>query len=207
MGLVHAFEEAGDLFLRYRRAEVGGWGSDEAAASSRSAPPDDPPDSPDSVEAFHEVMAGIDFPMVIVTAADGDDRSGCLVGFHAQSSIDPPRFTVWISKMNHTYAVARRAEVLTVHLPAADQRALAALFGEETGDEIDKFARCSWRVGPRGAAVLDDVARWFVGRVTETLDSGDHVAFLLEPVAGAAGPWSGQLSFQSVKDFEPGHDA
>lgn len=204
MTLVHAFEEAGDLFLRYRRDRgTGALANDDvrrvSSASEEAAR--------DSVEAFHGVMADIDFPMVIVTAADGEERSGCLVGFHAQSSIDPPRFTVWISKKNHTYAVARRAEVLTVHLPSAEQRDLAALFGEETGDEVDKFAACGWRVGPHGAVVLEAMARWFVGRVTETLDTGDHVAFLLEPIAGEVGEWSGQLGFQAVKDLTPGHEA
>jgi riboflavin-specific deaminase-like protein len=204
MGLVHAFEDGGDLFLRYRRARGAApaeGGTAGIAAASRA------PSGTDTVEAFHAVMADIDFPMVIVTAADGHDRSGCLVGFHAQSSIDPPRFTVWISKKNHTYAVARRADVLTVHLPSAEQRDLAALFGEETGDEVDKFAAGSWRTGPHGALVLEQVARWFVGRVAETLDTGDHVAFLLEPIAGEVGSWSGQLGFQAVKDFEPGHQA
>ena len=30
--------------------------------------------------------------MVVVTTAQGDERAGCLVGFHAQSSIEPPRY-------------------------------------------------------------------------------------------------------------------
>ena len=51
--------------------------------------------------------------------------------------------------------------------------------------------------GAAGGIVLDDVPRWFVGRVTESLDSGDHVAFMLEPVAGEVGDWIGQLGFQS----------
>jgi acetylornithine/succinyldiaminopimelate/putrescine aminotransferase len=42
--------------------------------------------------------------------------------------------------------------------------------------------------------------------VTETLDTGDHVAFLLEPIAGEVGEWSGQLGFQAVKDLTPGHE-
>ena len=44
-------------------------------------------------------------------------------------------------------------------------------------------------------------------RVTETLDSGDHVGVLLEPLVGSVGPWEGQLGFQAVKDLDPGHDA
>ncbi|MGI9120592.1 MAG: pyrimidine reductase family protein [Acidimicrobiales bacterium] len=205
MTLVHALEEVGELFLRYRRVDGASrpaeWhrpAVDEGASAEIS----------DAAGTFHAVMADLDYPMLIVTASDGERRSGCLVGFAAQCSIDPPRFTVSISKKNHTYGVAQSAEALVVHLPSADQRHLAELFGTRTGDEVDKFAACSWHPGPLGAPVLDGVERWFAGRVVETVDSGDHVAFMLAPVAGEAGQrWPGQLGFQSVKDLEPGHGA
>ena len=38
-----------------------------------------------------------------------------MVGFHSQCSVDPGRFAVWLSKANHTYGVALRAEVFAVH--------------------------------------------------------------------------------------------
>ena len=202
MDLVHAFEDGGDLFLRYRRASAPrGEVADDAsnAVSTSSTTP--------NVGAFNQMMSDVELPMVIVTAGEGRQRSGCLVGFHAQSSIDPPRYTVWISKHNHTYGVATRTDVLTVHFPASDQRHIAELFGTLTGDNVDKFATCPAHDGPNGAVVIDAIARWFTGRIVETLDTGDHVAFVLEPLAGAIGEWSGQLGFQSVKDLDAGHQA
>ena len=201
MALVHALEDDGELFLRYRRTEARR--TVDPAPTSEAAPPAEEA----TVDAFHAVMGDIDFPMLIVTASDGQERSGCLVGFSAQCSIDPPRFMVWVSKRNHTYRVARAADVLTVHFPSREQVELAELFGTTTGDEVDKFASCAWHEGPHRAVVLDDVARWFVGRVTESVDTGDHVGFVLEPVAGEVTAWTGQLGFQSVKDLDPGHDA
>ena len=84
---------------------------------------------------------------------------------------------------------------------------MAALFGGETGDEVDKFAGCRWREGPGGAPVLEDCARWFTGRVIEQIPTEDHVGFLLEPLESTKGPWTGQLGFQSAKGISPGHDA
>ena len=43
------------------------------------------------------IVAGLDAAMVVVTVAVGDERDGCLVGFHSQSSIDPRRYVVWLS--------------------------------------------------------------------------------------------------------------
>ncbi len=163
--------------------------------------------SDSAAEAFQSVVAAFDYPMGIVTTTDGTERAGCLVGFAAQCSIDPPLVMIWLSKRNHTTRVAREASALLVHFPSRSQRDLAALFGQETGDEVDKFARCRWQPGPDGLPLLSDCSRWMAGRIVERLDTGDHVGHLLDPFDAATGGWSGQLGFQSVKDLEPGHRA
>src|SRR5215208_7631728 len=38
--------------------------------------------------AFEAIVAQLDYPMFIVTAAAGEERGGCLVGFATQASID-----------------------------------------------------------------------------------------------------------------------
>lgn len=158
-------------------------------------------------EPFHDIAGDLDYPMLIVTTAAGGERAGCLVGFAAQCSIEPLRFMVWLSKKNHTYRVARQAEMLIVHFPDSANRDLAELFGGQTGDDVDKFTQCRWQPGPGGTPVLDDCARWFAGRIVERSDAGDHMAFMLNPVDGRTGPWSGQLGFRQVADIEPGHEA
>ena len=145
--------------------------------------------------------------MMVVTAAAAGERAGCLVGFATQCSIDPPRFAVWISRKNHTFRIARQADLLAVHFLSTEDAPLAELFGGHTGDDVDKFARCRWRQGPGGAPVLEDCARWFAGEVLEQIPTDDHVGFLLAPVAAGSGPWPGQLGFQSVQAISPGHGA
>ena len=156
---------------------------------------------------FERFVAGLDYPLFVLTAATADgERAGCLLGFASQCSIHPPRFAVWVSKRNHTFDVARRAGLVAVHAPTEAQRPLAELFGGETGDEVDKFSRCAWHEGPDGVPLLDEVDAWFVGRVVEQLDTGDHLGLLLEPVAAGAGPDERPgLTFQQAKDIEPGH--
>ncbi|GGX09558.1 oxidoreductase [Streptomyces chryseus] len=151
----------------------------------------------------------LDYPMYLVTAATADERAGCLVGFASQSSIDPPRFVVWLSRANHTYRVARRASHLGVHLLRREDKAPAALFGGETGDSVDKFTRVAWRPEAGGTPVLDEACAWFVGRVREHFDGGDHVGFLLEPVACSPRPPGRPqlLAFTDVTDLTPGHPA
>ncbi|MFH9670822.1 flavin reductase family protein [Streptomyces sp. NPDC017405] len=145
--------------------------------------------------------------MCVVTAVAGGERAGCLVGFASQCSIRPPRFVVWLSKANRTYRVAGAAQHLTVHLLTRDQRDLAELFGGETGDETDKFARTGWREGHAGAAVLDGVAAWFVGIVLDRVDGGDHVGHVLDPVEWGEGRDGPLLRLSAAATIEAGHPA
>jgi flavin reductase (DIM6/NTAB) family NADH-FMN oxidoreductase RutF len=157
-------------------------------------------------DTFHALVGDMDYPMFIVTAAAEGERAGCLVGFATQSSIDPPRFLVLISRNNHTFGVAERAEVLVVHLVPADAQGIAELFGSETGYEVDKFDRCEWRPGPGGAPVLAACENWFAGRVLDRISGGDHVAFLLEPVAAEKSRSMESFSFHRARRIEAGRE-
>lgn len=157
-------------------------------------------------EAFDDLVAALDYPMVIVTAAAEGERAGCFVGFTTQVSIHPRRYLVCISRRNHTHRVASRAPVLAVHFPTPAERPLANLFGEQTGDEIDKFARCAWTPGVDGVPLLDEVGSRFVGRVTERIELGDHTGFVLEVLDAATQDGFEPLMFQSVQDMRPGHE-
>lgn len=163
--------------------------------------------------AFEELVSGMDVPMLVVTAWSEGERSGCLVGFSTQASIRPPRYLVLLSKKNHTYQVARSALTLGVHVLRGSDHAVAAHFGELTGDEVDKFAGLD---GLEGIDVVEGPGRtpilmgldWFVGRVLSTFDAGDHTAFLLAPHGGsAARSEERQLSLLDVIDLDAGHDA
>ncbi len=59
-----------------------------------------------------------------------------------ECSIDPARCLVCLSSRSHTLAVATRRDRLAVHLLDEDDYELSLLFGEQTGDEVDKFAAC-----------------------------------------------------------------
>jgi flavin reductase (DIM6/NTAB) family NADH-FMN oxidoreductase RutF len=161
----------------------------------------------ETAATFHALVGGLEYPMFIVTARAGDEPLGCLVGFATQTSIDPPRFAVCLSHNNRTYRRGRDAELLGVHCVPEHAAALAELFGGETADEVDKFARCSWHDGPGGVPILDDCPNWFVGRVLWRSEAGDHDAFLLEPVAAQNATAEEEFTFHRAKRIEAGHEA
>jgi flavin reductase (DIM6/NTAB) family NADH-FMN oxidoreductase RutF len=158
-------------------------------------------------ENFHTLVANVDYPMFIVTAVAHGTRAGCLVGFATQSSIDPPRLLVLLSKINRTYRLSQETDTLVVHFLHEGNHDLATLFGEETGDEVDKFAGCQWQEGPQHTPVLRGTRGWVAGSILGHLDAGDHVAHLLEVNTAMTDVPGRPLAFQTVRDMEPGHPA
>ena len=157
-------------------------------------------------ETFVGLTLAMDYPMLIVTTVDEQERSGCLVGFSTQCSIDPPRYLVCLSDKNHTTRVAARAAALAVHLVPETARDLAELFGSETDDTMDKFEYCAWHPGPAGLPLLDRSRRWFAGRILDRRPLGDHIGHLLEPfAAGDDDGDAGLLMFSQTKSIHPGH--
>jgi flavin reductase (DIM6/NTAB) family NADH-FMN oxidoreductase RutF len=158
-------------------------------------------------ENFHALVSDLDYPMFIVTVSADGERDGCLVGFATQASIEPPRLLVMLSKSNRTCRIAQAASTLVVHFLHENNQSLAKLFGEETGDDVDKFDACDWHEGFRGEPILAGTRGWVAGSILDRLDGGDHVAHLLDAYEASTDTTGPQLAFQAVRDLEPGHPA
>lgn len=159
-------------------------------------------------DAFATIVGRLDYPMFVATTVGaGGERAGCLVGFATQTSIRPPRFLVCVSDKNRTHRVLRDAAAMALHVVPAGAEDVVELFGGETADEVDKFARCDWRTGPEGLPILARCPSWFAGRIVERVPLGDHVGHLLEPFAGEAGDGGPAYPFSRAKHVEPGHEA
>lgn len=169
-------------------------------------------------QRFDRIMSNLDRPVAIVTcralgreAGSGTQRAGCLVGFATQCSIHPPRFLVCISVANHTWKVIQSAETAAVHLIPRQRFELAELFAGQTGDDVDKFARCAWHDGPGGVPLLDGCPTWIAGRIIARPDGGDadHHLLVLAPyaVGDPDPPDGGWLNLSDLADVEPGHQA
>ena len=158
-------------------------------------------------DAFDSLMASLDSPMAVVTAAAGHERAGCLIGFHAQCSIDPGQHAVWLSKANHTYRVALLGSHLGVHLLTEEDRDIATLFGTVSGDDTDKFAGLAVESGPGGVPLLATCPNRLVVRRVALLDvGGDHVCFVTEPIEATTTGAFRPLRLSAVSGLDAGHD-
>jgi flavin reductase (DIM6/NTAB) family NADH-FMN oxidoreductase RutF len=158
--------------------------------------------------AFDTLMASLDPPMIVVTTAVAGDRAGCLVGFHAQSAIDPQRYCVWLSKANHTYRVALRSTHLAVHFLTEGDLDLAEHFGTLTGEEVDKFDGLEVTDGPDGVPLLDRLPNRLTLRRQVLMDEGgDHLCLAAQCLEAEADGLFTPLRLSSVTHLTPGHES
>jgi flavin reductase (DIM6/NTAB) family NADH-FMN oxidoreductase RutF len=158
-----------------------------------------------AADAVAPLVDRLDYPLFVVTVSSPRERSGCLVGFVTQCSIQPPRYLICLSKENHTWDVSLKADALALHLLGREQGDVASVFGEETGDAVDKFAQVHWAEGVTGSPLLSECAAWMEGAIIDRIDVGDHVACVVDPVVGGHGGHPGQFTLSAAEGFEPGH--
>ena len=159
-------------------------------------------------DAFDRLIAGLDPAMAIVTTVSDNERAGCLIGFHAQCSISPRRYVVWLSKANHTFRVGLHARHFAVHFLPEGSDDLPRLFGTVSGDDVDKFARCAWEPGPGGVPLLRDCPTRFAAERVALLDEGsDHVCLVIAPTQAGLADEFRPLRLSQVAHLQPGHES
>jgi flavin reductase (DIM6/NTAB) family NADH-FMN oxidoreductase RutF len=159
-----------------------------------------------SDDPFDVLAASTDPALVVVTTVAEGERAGCLVGFHAQASIEPQRYCVWLSKANHTYRVAIRASHLALHFLTADDLAVAERFGTQTGEDTDKFSGVEVETGEHGVPLLGACPnRMVLERIAMLDDGGDHVCVTTRVLSVATGGRFEPLRVSDAAHLDPGH--
>ena len=128
-------------------------------------------------------------PALVTTSADGD-RAGCVVRFHTQCGVDPVQYAVWLPAHGDTYALARDATHIAVHVLDGSSEPVAELV-RTTGDvPAAVFDRCDWRPGPGGVPLLASCASYLVLEVVSSLVPREGYACLIGELvhADAQGP-------------------
>ena len=160
-------------------------------------------------EAIGELVDRADPPLYVVTTAAAGERAGCVVGFATQASIDPPRFLVAISKANRTWQRRPRPRATSRCICSGASGLMSSTCS--AARPVTRSTSSNSAIGPRataGVPLLDGAAAWFVGRVIERFDFGDHVGHLLQPVRGGTATTSPDaVTLHDADDLSPGHPA
>lgn len=161
-----------------------------------------------SDDAFGRLMASVDPALIVLTTAVGGERAGCLVGFHAQSSIEPQHYCVWLSKANHTYKVGLRAGSFAVHFLTTADLAVAEHFGTLSGEDTDKFAGFNVDLDSHGVPLLQACPNQMsLERIAVLDDGSDHVCLTTRVRSARSAEDFLPLRVSSATHLVPGHSS
>lgn len=161
-----------------------------------------------SDDAFGQLMASVDPAMIVVTTVAENEPAGCLVGFHAQSSISAEHYSLWLSKANHTYRTGLRATHFAVHFLTEADLPVADWFGTRSGENTDKFADLEVDIDERGIPLLRRCpSRMVLERLAILDDGGDHACVTTRVLsARAEGPFT-PLRLSDVAHLDAGRSS
>ncbi len=164
--------------------------------------------STDGPGPFESITDRSRHPMVIATVSSIDgEAAGCLVGFHTRCSVEPARYLVCLSTRNRTFEVASEVDTMVVHHVDAGDVDLARWFGEETGDEVDKFAGVAWSRGPaapRCSSMSTAGGREGSWRRSRWVITPGSCSIRSPAVAGVD---RAPFTAEAAADFDAGHEA
>ena len=158
-------------------------------------------------DAFDSLVTRMDTAMIVLTASDGEERAGCLVGFHtAEQHRAAPVRDLGVEDQPHLRRRAAGPVISRSTSSPRQDRDLAEHFGGLTGDEVDKFADIEWNPGPTVCPCSRGARTGSSPVVAQHDDGGDHVCVIAEPIDVSATAEFTPLRFHSVQRIEPGHD-
>ncbi len=124
---------------------------------------------------YREVLGHYPTGVTVVTAFDGDEPIGMVVGTFTSVSLDPPLVAFMPTTGSGTYARLARATAYCINVLAHDQQDLCRTMATP-GD--DKFASVAWHRSEIGAPVLDDAVALVHCTPEQEIEAGDHYIVL-----------------------------
>jgi flavin reductase (DIM6/NTAB) family NADH-FMN oxidoreductase RutF len=123
--------------------------------------------------AFRSALRHLAGGVAVVTAAGVDGGPvGLTVTSLTAASLDPPLVSFYVDRDSRSLPAIRAADHFAVHLLAADQHELAALFARRGAD---RFAPpTDWRPGPGGAPLLVEAPVQLICAREQVVSVGDH---------------------------------
>ncbi|WEZ85005.1 flavin reductase family protein [Rhizobium sp. 32-5/1] len=136
---------------------------------------DTPADADNLKQALRRLGGGVS----IVTAGEGDVRSGATVTSATALSVDPPRMLVSLNRTSSTWPVVERFRHFAVNVVGSEHQGLANRFAGIGGVKgVERYLGTEWTRLASGAPVLEDAVAALDCEVEEAIERHSHVIII-----------------------------
>ncbi len=157
------------------------------------------------MDAFSEIFERLDRELWIVTARDGERRSGLVATYVARVSLVPalPRVTIALAKHHFTHELIEASGAFCMHLVGEEQIDWVWRFGIPSGRDVDKLHGWATSSGASGAPILAGALAWQDCRVEARMDTGDRTVYLAEVLEARLERDATPLMFKRLMELAP----
>jgi flavin reductase (DIM6/NTAB) family NADH-FMN oxidoreductase RutF len=158
-----------------------------------------------NIDAVANVFNKLDREIWLITARDGDRRSGLIATFVSTASLVPtlPRVMVGLAKHHFTHEVIQASGAFCMHLISEDRIDWVWHFGIRSGRNVDKLSGIDAYDSPNGSPILADALSWLDCRVEAQLDTGDRTIFLAQVLGAGVARDEAPLTFKRLMKLAP----
>lgn len=135
------------------------------------------------ITQYEEAFALLERGVHVITADDGERKSGCTVVWVSRSSFDPPMVSLYLSPQRFTHDLIKRAGHFCINIVGVNHLELARAFGIRSARDVDKFEGIGFEKEKSGAPVLMDACAFIDCELVEQFTTGDHTCFVGRVVA------------------------
>ena len=125
--------------------------------------------------AYRDVLGHYPTGVTVVTAFDGDEPVGMVVGTFTSVSLDPPLVSFMPTRGSGTYARLAKADSYCINVLAHDQLEVCRTMAVPRDD---KFAQVAWQRSEYGAPTLDEAVAQIHCTPESQIEAGDHYIVL-----------------------------
>ncbi len=132
---------------------------------------------------------------ILVAGNDAGQKTGLLASWIQQAAFEPPQVTVAVNKARYMNDWLTPGSPVTLNQVLQKDPALFRHFGKGFEPDVDAFADIDSEPAACGLPQLPDAMMTLEGQVESSMESGDHVIYLVTVTAGKA--------HQDIDGFEP----
>lgn len=133
-----------------------------------------------------KVTRNFTYGLFVVTAKDGDKLNGCIINTAIQAASEPLTVAISVNKANYTHDMIQKTGEFNLSFLSEDSKfSTFEHFGFQSGRDVDKFEKFSYKLSENGLPYITEGANAFLSaKVTKTVDLGSHTMFIGEITDG-----------------------
>ena len=162
---------------------------------------EDSSSQPDAArEILGKMLGQMPSGVFILAAADGSgNETGMLASWVQQAAFEPPAVVVAVNKKRYLNDWLEQQPRMALSLVGESQTEFLKYFGRGFEPGAAAFEGVEITRGETGLPVLSGAMGYLEGDVTQTIDAGDHLLYLVEVVAAGTGAASAQRPMVHIR--------